>query len=280
MEDNTPQSEPNKPPQPPAAPQADTHGVPPEVGPVEPAQSTEPTETANPEYQKWADETKDLPTAYKRYSDSSSEANRLREEKEGADTKLEEANQKYQAVEEDFEKLRQRNPELYGQVKEAVQALQGTVDNTQTPQAPSQPQQPNEAPLTEEQVAQTAKLEVELGSFRKDYSEDISSDEEFDKMRRYAASLSGKTDRDGKPFTLRHALVAALQYYKPEVLTDKVKMEAIANVERRNSASEPANVPGGSPSDNATKELSTAESEAAAFFPGMTAEEYRKNQLE
>lgn len=277
MADNTPPEEGNNnPPQPPETPPVETHGIPPEVAPVETPQPEEPQAPADPEYQKWADDTKDLPTAYKRYTDSSSEANRLREEKEKTDTELEKATQKYQAVEDDFEQLRQNNPELYGQVKEAVQALQGTVDNTQTPQAPSQP---NDTPLTEEQVAQTAKLEVELGSFRKDYGKVISSDEEFDSIRKYAGSLSGKPDRDGKPFTLRTALVAALQYYKPEVLTDKAKMEAIAQVEQRNSASEPANVPGGSPTDSPTKDLNKNESEAAAFF-GMTPEEYRKNQVD
>lgn len=218
----------------------------------------------DPKYKEFVERAKTPEMMYKRYTDSSAEALRLKQQAEQA----EQYRENYEAVRRDFDIMRQANPELYNQVVDLFQKLQNGEVST-----PNQPEQKEE--MSEEKMQKIAELQTTLSEFKNEHKDVIKGDDDLKQIRNFAASLAGKTDRDGNHFTYRQALAAGLQYYHPEVLTDQAKMEAMASIEQRSSASESGNSPTGSSPKTRNSPLTAEEKRVAENF-GMTDAEYRK----
>lgn len=223
----------------------------------------------DPGYQKFIKDAGTPEIAYKRWQDSSKEANRLTEEQE----KLSQYQKGYDAVKRDFDIMAQVNPDLYQKVVDLFSGL----EEGKVPQGNQPPNTPIKEEMSEEKMARIAELQTTLSEFKRDYQEVVTDDTDLKRIRKYAASKAGLEDRDGKPFTYRQALLAGLQYYHPEVVADQARMEALAGIERRNSASESANVPSGSVQRGRATPLTPQEKAVADQF-GMTDEEYRRYQ--
>lgn len=227
----------------------------------------------DPNYKSFVERAKTPEMMYKRYADSSKEAKRLAEEKEN----LSKHESTLKAVKRDFDIMAQMKPELYQQVVELFQKLEGgEVPTGVNPQSNPSPQP---EPMSEEKMQYMVELQTTLSEFKRDYKEVLSDDTDLARIRKYAAAKAGLEDRNGKPFTYRDALLAGLEYYHPEVTQDQTKMEVMAEIERRNSASEPGNAPSGSPSRGRMTPLTAQEKMVAAQF-GMSESEYRKYQAE
>jgi len=224
-------------------------------------------------YQKCMKDAGTPEIAYKRWMDSAKEAKRLADERETyvkSDSTL-------KAVKRDFDIMAQMDPDLYKKVVSLFQKLESGEDPGSN--APTNPSPQSRDTMSEEQVGRLVELQTTLSEFRRDYKDVISDDADLSRIRKYAASKAGLEDRNGKPFSYRDALAAGLEYYHPEINQDQAKMEAMAALERRNSASEPGNVPSGSPSKGRLTPLTPQEKMVADQF-GMTEAEYRKYQVE
>lgn len=221
----------------------------------------------DPDYQRFMKDAGTPEIAYKRWRDSSKEAKRLTDIQET----LSKDQRTLEAVKRDFDIMRDADPETYQKVVNLFQKL----ERGETPQSTT----PTEEPMSEERVRLIAETQTMLSEFRNDYKSTIQDNDDLMRIRKFAASLAGKTDRDGNPFTYRQALVAGLQYYHPEVVGDQAKMEAMADLEQRNSASELGNAPSGSTPKTRALPLTPEEKMVASRF-GMTDEEYRKYQTE
>lgn len=245
------------------------------TGADEPEEELDPriAEVRNdPSYKKFMEDAGTPEIAYKRWMDSSKEAKRLTEERETL-TKHEST---LKAVKRDFDIMAQMNPDLYKQVVDLFQKLEG--GETPTVNTPSNPAQPE--PMSEEKMRYMVELQTTLSDFKRDYKEIIGdNDDDLKRIREYAANMSNVRNRDGKQFSYREALLAALEYYHPEVTRDEAKMEAMASIEQRSSASEPGNAPSGSPSKGRVTPLTQQEKIVAQQF-GMSEAEYRKYQTE
>lgn len=230
----------------------------------------------DPSYKKFMEDAGTPEIAYKRWMDSSKEAKRLAEEREN----LSKHESTLKAVKRDFDIMAQTDPELYEKVVTLFQKLEGgEAPGANAPSAPSAstPNQPE--PMSEEKMQYMVELQTTLSEFKRDYKEVLAGDTDLARIRKYAAAKAGLEDRNGKPFTYRDALIAGLEYYHPEVTQDQTKMEIMADIERRNSASEPGNAPSGSSSKGRMTPLTAQEKVVAAQF-GMSEAEYRKYQTE
>jgi hypothetical protein len=159
-----------------------------------------------------------------------------------------------------------------------VELFQGLETGKVSPEGePSTPEPKQDDTMSEEKMQKIAELQTTLSEFQRDYKEVIGDEDDLKRIRKFAASMAGASDREGNPFTYKQALLAGLQYYHPEVLTDQAKMEAMADIEQRSSASEPGNSPSGSAPKSSDTPLTKEEKRVATQF-GMTEAEYRKYQ--
>ena len=205
--------------------------------PVEPSLVPPKVEAPiDPEYAKWVEETKDLPNAYKRYQDSSSQVKVHMKEAQKAKDYQEQITSELQTV---F----QRNPQL----AEAIQKeLAGETQPTTTQEQYAQLSPEDKALLQGVYARENMAAQGEINSFREGYKDYIQSDSEWENVKAIASAFDGKNDRHGRPFTLRTALEAAMVATHPEIAGDKAVMQRMAAMKQRDSATDFGNMPSGS----------------------------------
>lgn len=210
--------------------------------PVEPQEEPQKQEEQlDPEYAKWLEETKDLPTAFKRYKDSSSEGKKRAEEAEKA---IQAQNQLTQELQTIFA----RNPELAEAIQKEISGETANVP-TKTTEQYAQLSPEDKALLQGIYARENSAAQMEINSFREGYKDYIKTDSDWEHVKSIAAAFDGKVDRNGRPYTLRTALEAAVVATHPEVIGDKAVMERMASIKQRDSAADFGSMPSGGSQD-------------------------------
>lgn len=244
-------------------------------------QQVDPELANDPGYQKWVEDTKDLSTAYKRYSDSSKEAKTKAEELQKTQSTLTEREQYIESVTAELNQVFEANPELQKKFKEAYLKMQkgelptnkdlgGDGDKQVLP--PEYEELRSEVEFQKNE--RKAKMRSNIETFKETYGEFIEGDKDWKIISSYAEGLYGKPDRNGKPMDEVKALKAALEIQHPEIRDDQVRLRTLAERMNRDSASSPGDISGGS-SGGSSAQLTPEQQKAAAGF-GMTPEEYAK----
>lgn len=189
----------------------------------------------DPEMQKWIEETKDLPNAYKRLQGSRSEAEKFRKEAEEA----KKAQDEFQAqVASELQALYEKDPEAAAKLF-GVQAPQGA---SQTPTAPT---------VDPDEITRKVRAEIEVDNFYERNREYIQGEEDWKNIQDIALSFVGKVDASGNKYTINNALRDALILRHQELIGDKAVMNHLSSQAKRESASESGDIAGGSASNDA-----------------------------
>lgn len=240
-----------------------------------------PDELANdPGYQKWAEDTKDLPNAYKRYADSSKEAKAKADEATKLQASLQEREQYISDVSAELNTLFTSNPELKKQFDASYERLRkGELPNPATPS--TQPNAATTIPGFDELRSEVnmirqerrEKMKANIETFKDTYQGYISDDKEWKQVTALAEGLYGRPGRNGKPMDEVAALQYGLEIVHPEIRDDKVRLKTLAERMNRDSASVPGNFPSGSTGGGQSTQLNSKEQKAAEAF-GMSPEKY------
>lgn len=201
-----------------------------------PGQEVKDQEPQDPELQKWIDETKDLPNAYKRVKGSESEVKKYREQLEQKDKEQ----QAFQA------QLAQELRAVYEKDPETASKLFGMP-----PEKKSEPQKgiPAQPQVDAGEIARQVQAQLEVTRFYENNQGRIDNEEDWAEMQSLALGFVGKRDRTGKPYTIQSALRDAMVLRHPNLISDKAVMEHLTSSAKRASASETGSVPSGSASD-------------------------------
>lgn len=235
-----------------------------------PALPQDPAETVilpvDPDYQRYLEETKDLPTAYKRYTDSSKEAVRQKEEREEIEQQKKQYEDYVNNLAQEVQIIQQNNPELLKQWQEAV---------TRGVTTPNQPQATQINPeQIEARAMRAAEFKVDLNKFWDDYGNVVKDEAEKVSIMKTAKNFEADGIFDPltkKPYTLRGALLAATKLHHPELMkTDTTSFE------RRDSAAEAGNLPLSSRNSSSDEVDLTQEQVEVARKMGITPEAYAK----
>lgn len=252
-----------------------------EQQPILPPEDNAPA-PVDPEYSQWAEKHKDLQTAYKeyknlenRYSGSSKEGERLSNE-------LAQAKQYQEKLVSELQAIAKRNPKLAEQIEQEVSALY-SGEPVQTGEQSEQAQLPQEVMdvIHTVKARERAEADSTIATFRDAYK-DYVNDENWEDIKALASSLDPVVnprakDEHGRPYTLKTALRAALILKNPNIIADQAKMEQLAHLERRDSASEPGDYPSGSSSGESLSEL---EEQMLRKFPSVNRDSYLRRKAQ
>ena len=222
----------------------------------------------DPDFKKFQDDAGSVEIAYKRWKDSSTEGERLSEEQKQLKEELEEAKKYSENLTTELQDVFQKNPKL----AEAVQKeLAGeSTDATEKSSLSTEDRKLIDSVRTQ----QVAEAQIAIQNFQEENKDFIQGKDDWEQVKTIATRLEGATDRQGRPYTLKTALKDALILHNPEIIADKAKMEALAAVERRDSASEAGDMPSGTTTQG-LPELTDNEREVAKMG-GISEEAYAK----
>jgi hypothetical protein len=225
----------------------------------------------------------DLQSAYKaykelesRYEGSSREGKRLSEERQHLQNQIAQLDQ-YKSAFSRLEDIAQKDPEIVDRIKKALNPEESDDEELGDTDTGTEARLSKEDRklLNEVRARQESDIKNRAVAFREKHKDAVSSDEEWSRVLNIASSLDGKSDKDGRPYTVETALRDAMIIMKPDVIADRAKMEAFAEIERRDSASESADLPPGRSDTGEREELSPEYEDLAEKF-GVSKERLAK----
>lgn len=217
------------------------------------------TTPQDPELAKWIKQTKDLPNAYKRVKGAESEVERWRREAEAKEKAYNELQQQLSA---ELKQVYEKDPDTFSKVFGLEQ--------------PASKEGKQEVPIPDAaQIARQVQAKIEVDNFYTRNQGYISDENEWNDIQDVALSFVGKKEKSGKPYTIQTALRDSLILRHPELIGDKAVMEHLTSQAKRESASEPGDIPSGSSSNDVE-----ATQEELTIWRAMGGETLVKQMLE
>lgn len=228
-----------------------------------PTEEVKAPEPQDPELAEWSSQDNEM--TYKRYKDSSAEAERL---KDVAATTQKEWDNYQQQVAQELQAVYQKDPEVAAKLfgievpKEADATEQPTVDPKQIAH----------------EAAIEARAQLEVESFHQRNESQFKDEDDWQDTQALALSFVGKKDGEGNPFTIQTALRDATLLRHPELIGDKAISDHLTSQANRASASDSGDTPAGTSPDD--KELGPKYDELAEEMGIELTSEMKENILQ